>query len=373
MKKIPPTRYHFPTDSIDFIVENFREILETGAYLTMGKYCEEFERKIASYIGSRYAVSVNSGTSALEAIFSALDIKGADIIIPSNTFAATAFAAIRAGGRPIFADCLDDLTVSPEDVERKMTDKTKVVVTVHIGGLVSPRTYELIEMCENRGIYLVEDAAHAHGSMLDNKKAGSFGVAGAFSFFPTKVMTTGEGGMIVTNNEEIYEKTRLLRDQAKVRGENFHEEIGYNWRMTEFQALLGITQLGHLESFIMERTRIARIYDEAFKSTPSLKPIDVPLNVRHNYYKYIIFTTKEFNREFFSQKLRKEYGVSLSGYVYELPCHLQPAFKEYARESLPVSEDLCSHHICPPVYVTMNNEDAAYVANSMKKCLDEIG
>ena len=369
MKKIPPTKYCFPPESIDFVTERFREILETGAFLTMGKYCEEFERKFASYVGSKYAISVNSGTAALEAIFTALDIKGTDIIIPSNTFAATAFAAIRAGGHPIFADCAKDLTVDPDDVKKKITDKTKAVVTVHIGGLVSPHTYELMEICENKGIYLVEDAAHAQGSMLDNKKAGTFGVAGAFSFFSTKVMTTGEGGIIVTNDEDVYDKTRLLRDQAKINGRNYHEQVGSNWRMTEFQALLGITQLANLESFIRERTRIARIYDDGLKKIPFLEPLEVPSNVRHDYYKFVVFTPKGFDRESLKQRLRKEYNVRLGGYVYDLPCHLQPVFKSYFQESLPVSEDLCSRHICPPIYVTMKDEEANYVVNSIRRCL----
>lgn len=370
MPKIPPTRYSFPEESINFVLKKFREILETRAFLTAGKYCEEFERKFASYIGTRYAVSVNSGTAALEVIFRALDVNDKDIIIPTNTFAATAFAAVRAGARPIFADCTNDLTVSPEDVERKITDKTKVVVTVHIGGLVSPYTYELKKICKDKGIYLVEDAAQAHGSTLNNKKAGTFGIAGGFSFFPTKVMTTGEGGMIVTDSKEIYDKSQLLADQAKVGGRNYHELIGYNWRMTEFQALLGITQLEHLESFIKERIRIAQIYNEGFKEIPSLKPLEIPNNVRHNYYKYIVFVPKGFDRESLSQRLRKEYNVNLSGYVYELPCHLQPVFKRYWQESLPVSEDLCSRHICPPVYVAMKDEEAVYVVDSIKGCLE---
>ena len=368
MKKIPPTKYYFPRESIDFVTQRFREILESGAFLTMGKYCDEFEREYARYVGSKYAVSVNSGTAALEAIFRTLNIKDKDIIIPSNTFAATAFAAIRAGGRPIFADCAKDLTVDPDDVKKKITDKTKVVVTVHIGGLVSPHMYKLTEICENKGIYIVEDAAHAQGSMLDNKKAGTFGVAGAFSFFSTKVMTTGEGGMITTNDEEIYEKTRLLRDQAKVDSRNYHEEVGYNWRMTEFQALLGTTQLANLESFIKERTRIARIYDDGLGKVPSLEPLELPSNIRHNYYKYIVFTAKGVDRESLAQRLRKEYNVKLGGYVYDLPCHLQPVFRKYQQGSLPVCEDLCSRHICPPVYVTMKDEEAAYVVDAIRRC-----
>jgi len=369
MQQIPPYKYHFPREKIDWILEKYRELLETGSFLTMGKYCKDFEEKFASYIGSKYAISTDNGSSALEAIFSAIGVKGFDVIVPTNTFAATAFAVVKAGGRPVFADCTPDLTVDPKDVKRKITKRTKVAVTVHIGGLVSPHTYDLVEICEKQGIYLVEDAAHAHGSELDRKKAGTFGVASAFSFFSTKVMTTGEGGMIVTDHEEICERARLLRDQAKAGGKEYHEVVGSNWRMSEFQAILGIVQLELLDYFITERNRIARIYNEEFKNVSLLKPLEIPKNVRHNFYKYVVFAPKGFDRGVLRQRLKREYGVSLSGCVYELPCHLQPVFEKLKQGSLPVSEDLCTRHICPPIYVTMQDEEAVYVVDSIRRCL----
>lgn len=366
--KIPPTRYYFPPESIDFILENFHNLLENGEFLTMGKHCEDFERKFAEYVGSRYAVSVSSGTAALEIIFRALCVKGYDVVVPTNTFAATVFALLRAGGRPIFVDCASDLTVDPDDVRKKITTRTRAVVTVHIGGLVSPYTHELKDVCDSKGIYFIEDAAHAHGSALDNKKAGTFGVAASFSFFPTKVMTTGEGGMITTNDEEVYRKALLLRDQAKVEGRNYHEEIGYNWRMTEFQALMGITQLENLERFIEKRNKIARTYDVELEKISSLSSLKIPNNVRHNFYKYIAFL-EHYNQDELRRKLKAKYGISLGGYVYETPCHLQPVFKEYSQGGLPMSEDLCRRHICLPVYYTMTDDETMYVVNSLMRCL----
>lgn len=146
-------------DKIELVLQRYREILETGSFLTMGKYCEDFEQKFAGYTGSKYAVSTNSGTSALEGIFTVLNLKDFDVIVPTNTFAATAFAVVKAGGHPVFADCVGDLTVDPKDVERKVTDRTKMVANVRIGGLDLPHTYDLLEMCERRGIPLVEDAS----------------------------------------------------------------------------------------------------------------------------------------------------------------------------------------------------------------------
>jgi len=370
--KIPATKPYFGQEDVAYILEKFKNILEGKSFLTQYKYCEEFERRFAGYTGSKFAVTTNSGTAALEIIFRALGCKGFDVIVPTNTFAATAFAVINAGGRPIFADCTDDLTVDPEDVKKKISDKTKAIVTVHIGGIVSPRTKELVELSEENDIYLVEDAAHAHGSMLDNKKAGTFGIAGAFSFFSTKVMTTGEGGMIVTDDEELYRKSMILRDQAKTKKgnyQNYHEELGYNWRMTEVQALMGLTQLNNLEGFIKRRNEIARIYDEELGDCPNLSILETPTNVRRNYYKYIAFL-ENYNRDKLYEELKTK-GVSMGGYVYEIPLHLQPAFKEFSegRGSLSVSEDLCSRHICPPIYYTMTDEEAIYVAESIRECL----
>jgi dTDP-4-amino-4,6-dideoxygalactose transaminase len=368
MPQIPAFKYYFPPEKIDWVLQKYREILETGSFLSTGKYCKEFEDKFASYVGSKFSVATNTGSSALEAIFNAIDVRGSDVIVPTNTFAATPFAVARAGGHPVFADCTSDLTVDPDDVKKKITDRTKAVVTVHIGGLVSPRTRELVEICEENGIPLVEDAAHAHGSELDKKKAGTFGIAGGFSFFSTKVMTMGEGGIIVTDDDKIRDKTQLLRDQAKSGGREYHEVVGSNWRMSEHQALLGIVQLELLDHFIDQRTRIARAYDEGFSNVPGFEPLETPKGVRHNYYKYVVFGERGFDRASLRQKLKQNFGISLSGCVYELPCHLQPVFRDVGQQGLPVSEDLCARHICPPVYVTMKDSEASLVTDSIRKC-----
>jgi len=367
--QIPAFKYHFPPEKIEWVLEKYREILKTGSFLSMGNYCKEFEEKFASYVGSKFSVATNTGSSALEAILSAIDVRGSDVIVPTNTFAATPFAVLRAGGRPVFADCTNDLTVDPDDVKKKITNDTKAVVTVHIGGLVSPRTRDLMDICEKDGIPLVEDAAHAHGSELDGKKAGTFGIAGAFSFFSTKVMTMGEGGIIVTDDDKIRDKAQLLRDQAKSGGREYHEVVGTNWRMSEHQALLGIVQLEMLDQFISQRMRVARVYDKEFSNVPGLEPLEIPRNVRHNYYKYVVFGARGLDRGSLRQKLKQTFRVSLSGSVYELPCHLQPVFKQANEEALPMSEDLCARHICPPVYVAMEDSDAMYVVDSIRKCV----
>jgi dTDP-4-amino-4,6-dideoxygalactose transaminase len=365
-KSIVPQRYDFSSEDIAWVLERIREVLETRAFLTLGRHGEQFERQFAEWAGVPYAVAVNSGTAALEIIFRALRLDGHEAIIPTNTFAATAFAALHAGGKVVFADSGEDLSVDPKDVERRITPRTKVVVAVHVGGLLSPGARALKELCDRKGLYLVEDAAHAQGSRLDGQAAGSLGVAGAFSFFSTKVTTTGEGGMIVTSDRAIADKARLLRDQAKVEGANYHEDVGYNWRMTELQAILGLAQLRRLGEFIGRRAHIARIYDAGWAQERNVHPIAIPSGSRPNYYKYVLFLKDKAPGEV-SKQLRERYGVRLGGYVYDIPCHEQPVFRNAVQERLPRAEDLCRRHICPPIYPSLTDEEANYVVNAVQE------
>ncbi len=365
-KSIPPQRYDFSQKDVAWIQERIGEVLGSRAFLTLGRYVEEFEGAFAELVGVPWAVAVNSGTAALEIIFRALRIEGYDVVIPTNTFAATAFAVLHAGGKPVFADCGEDLTADPEDVERRITPKTKAAVAVHIGGLVSPAALALRELCSRKGLYLVEDAAHAHGSRIDARQAGSLGVAGAFSFFSTKVMTTGEGGMIVTSDRALAEKARLLRDQAKVEGRNYHRDIGYNWRMTELQAILGLAQLRRLAEFLSRRAHVARIYDMGWANEQKLRPLAVPPNSYPNYYKYVLFLKDKTPGEI-DKPLKERFGVRLGGFVYDIPCHEQPVFQQFAQEHLPRAEDLCRRHICPPIYPSLTDEDAQYVVNAIQE------
>jgi perosamine synthetase len=362
-RRIPAQRYDFPEEDVERIQREVGSLLRSRSFLTMGERCEEFEERWAQVVGARHAVAVSSGTAALEIVLRAVGVGGAEVIVPTNTFAATAFAVLHAGATPVFADCGGDLLVDPADVERRLTPSTGAVIAVHIGGLVSPGVRALQELCRRRGLVLVEDAAHAHGSELDGRRAGTFGAAAAFSFFSTKVMTTGEGGMVTTDDEGIADRARILRDQAKVAGQNRHELVGSNWRMTELQAILGLAQLARLPGFIRERRRVAAIYDGAFGVSDRLRPLAMPGGARPNYYKYVLFTDGDV--EAVSSALRTRWDVRLGGAVYDVPCHEQPVFAGLSRGALPVAERLCRHHLCPPIYPSLTDADARYVANAL--------
>ncbi|HSW39651.1 MAG TPA: aminotransferase class I/II-fold pyridoxal phosphate-dependent enzyme, partial [Acidobacteriota bacterium] len=205
MINVPAARIQFLPEDIVWISERIQEVLESGQ-LTLGKYGAEFEKAFASFCGVRHAIAVNSGTSALEIILRSLDIAGKKVVVPTNTFFATAAAVVHAGGIPVLADMdADSFAVSPETVKNSLTPGTAGIVVVHIGGIVSSHMPALVELAEEKGLWLVEDAAHAHGSSFGSVNAGNFGIGGTFSFYPTKVMTSAEGGMIVTSDDRLAE------------------------------------------------------------------------------------------------------------------------------------------------------------------------
>ena len=247
--EIPILRLPYTEEEIDFIKNGIAEVLKSG-YLTMGKKVAEFERKFADFTGTKYAIATSSGTSSLETIMRALGIEGSSVIVPSNTMMASPASVIHAGAKVIFADCQrENLQLDPQDLKERIRPDTKAVMLVHIGGIISPAFNDIKEICEHKGLWLIEDAAHAHGAIIDGKKAGTLGIAGSFSFYPTKVLVTAEGGMITTNDDNIYRRALSIRDHGRTDyNPNIHIELGYNWRFSELHAVLGLQQMMKAEA-----------------------------------------------------------------------------------------------------------------------------
>jgi perosamine synthetase len=366
-RTIPAARIQFLPEDRAWIAERIQEVLASGQ-LTLGKYGAEFERRFATLCGTRHAIAVNSGTSALEIVLRVLGVAGRDVLVPTNTFFATAAAVVHAGGRPVLVDMdPDSFGIRPEDVEKALTPATAGLVVVHIGGLVSPRMAELQELARSKGIWLVEDAAHAHGSAYGGVAAGAFGIAASFSFYPTKVMTSAEGGMIVTDDDRVDQEARIYRDQGKASfTQNAHTRMGYNWRLSEPHAIIGLRHLERLPAMIADRRRIAAIYDAGLAGLPHLRPLAVPPGGACNYYKYVTVLDSRSDRAALKQELKRRYRVSLAGEVYESPLHEQPVFREYVTAPLPVAADLCARHICLPVYSGMEERDAEQVLRALR-------
>lgn len=343
-------------------IQSVTDALERGMNWADGPKIPEFEKKITEHIGSKYAITFNSGTSALHGIMIALDIKeGDEVIVPGFSFIATANAPLFVGAKPVFAD-IDEVTygLDIEDVRNKITNKTKAIIPMHYGGVVCGDIEKLRELCKEKKIYLIEDAAESFGASLNNQKAGTFGIAGMFSFCQTKVFTTGEGGCVVTDSEEIANKLELLRNHS--RRDKFGN-LGYGWRIPDCLAALGISQLKKVDEVIKTRREKADYYRKELKGVGDVFTPDFSEEMFHVYQEFHIRTPR---RDELKQYLT-ERGV---GTRISFP----PIYKtKYYSEtlgydvSLPVTERITSETLTLPLYPDLSLEEQGYVINSIKE------
>jgi dTDP-4-amino-4,6-dideoxygalactose transaminase len=371
MDLIKPFYLDLTDEEITDIQKKTGEILRSGN-LILGKYTQEFEEKFADYIGTKYAVSMNTCTSALEALFMLKKIKGKKIAVQTNTNFATVAAIIHAGGIPVFMDMdpgyfAPNLEILDQTIKKDRT--ISGVAWVHIGGIIHPEFKQIVEYCKSKKIFLIEDCAHAHGSQLNGTKAGNFADGGAFSFFPTKVMTTMEGGMITTNNEEDANIARSLRNQGKRGGDygGLHTDLGSSWRMSEVSAYMGLVQLKKLDKMISHREAAIKKLIPTLDSK-GIEYCDTSHMDKCAQYKFIIKYKNTEHIDVIKDKFMLE-GIVLGGGVYEVPCHLQPVFSDipYLPDSLKNSEEFCSRHICPPITSGTTELDIERIATAIEK------
>ena len=343
-------------------------------------------------------MAVSNGTSALEVIIRALGIEGKSIIVPTNTFLASGLAVAHAGNKVVFADSdPETMSLDPEDVTRKIDDDTAAVMAVHIGGVISPTIEVISDLCASRGLHLIEDCAHAHGSTPEGRHAGLLGAAGGFSFFSTKTLTTGEGGMVITDDETIYRIALMLRNQGKNPSlGNKISEFGHNWRLSEITAVLGVQQMEKAPEILADRRRTARFYDRALQELEGIRPLTLWPNTTSSYYKYIVYLEPTYDRGAIKRIMKEKYGVSLTGEVYADLCHNEPIWEKYTycgtqrsdngkaqctrwpqcgcgnpQEGFPGAEYLSKHHLCLPMYPGLVQEDLEYVIESLDRTLHE--
>lgn len=374
-RPIPPFELYFPKEDVLAFQKYAKEILHSGM-LTLGKHTVEFEKRCSSVLGCRFAVAINSGTGAIEVALRAAGIRDAEVIVPTNTFSATATAAIFAGNKVRLADIgKDSLCASYDTIEARVNSSTKAVIVVHIAGIICPDIERIAGLCESKGILLIEDAAHAFGSTYVGKSAGMFGVAGCFSFYPTKVVTSGEGGLIATDDLTIDTRARIMRDQGKESfSSNLIIELGCNWRMSEFNAAVGVLSVRRIREVVQHRNHIASIYGGILKESKTVKVIEPPKGSISNYYKYVILLDAKIDREEFKRQMRAR-GVSCSGEVYSPPLHLQPFFQRLLgteKGDFPVAEDICSRMICLPMHQGISDDAAIYVAQTAGRVAESM-
>ena len=373
---IPYGRQSIDEDDIRAVVEVLR-----SDWLTTGPKVAEFEQIFAKLVGSTEAVAVSNGTAALHAAMYALGIgPGDEVIVPAMTFAATANCVVVQGATPVFVDVdPEKLLIDPARVKEKITSRTKAVIAVDYAG--HPADYDGLQAISNdHGIALVADASHALGAAYKSRPVGSLADLSTFSFHPVKHIATGEGGMITTNDPELAKSMRRFRNhgittdhlQREKQDSWFYEmvDLGYNYRITDFQCALGISQLKKLSRFLERRRRIAKKYDQAFSAMPAIKPLAVDPDILHAYHLYVIRVDSESlggDRTAFFKTLRKK-GIAVN--VHYIPVHLHPYYRKIFETGpglCPVAEKAYEQILSLPIFPKMTDKDIKKVINALTK------
>jgi dTDP-4-amino-4,6-dideoxygalactose transaminase len=352
-----------------------------AGWITTGPKVKRFEQEFAAYTGAKNAIAVNSCTAALHASLAALGIgPGDEVIVPTLTFCATANVVVHLGATPVIVDVNQNFHISPEAVCRAVGPRTRAIVPVHYGGQACCLR-EILTIADNYGIPVIEDAAHAIGAEYERNRIGAHGCAVCFSFYATKNMTTGEGGMITTNDDELAEQLRLLslhgmsRDGWKRYTEagSWHYEVleaGFKYNMTDIQAALGIHQLRRLDYFIRRRQQLAEIYDEAFSDLPEIlipQRLSGRNHVFHLYPIRLQAGALKLSRPEFIKELRAR---NICTSVHFIPLHRHLFYQEryqYRPEQFPVAEEIYQGLLSLPLYPKMADQDAADVVFAVRE------
>jgi len=371
--KTPLFKSYWEEDDIEAVAN----VIRRSTYWATGPEIEEFEKKIALFVGTKYCISFNSGTSALHSVMVAYGIDSREVIVPSFTFIATANAVLLAGARPVFAETEErSYGLESEDVKEKITRKTKAIIPIHYGGLASRDIKSLREIADDHNILLIEDAAESLGSKIDEKMVGTFGDSAMFSFCQNKVITTGEGGVIVTNSKDVYQKLKLLRSHGRVESktEDYFSttksmdyiQIGYNFRMSTMIAALGLSQLNKIRKIIKMRRDNALYLNHKLSN---LTQIRLPLESKNQFHVYQMYTIQLKNNQD-RNALQKHLSVSgIMTKVYFEPIHLKTFYRKkfgYKDGDLPKTEKLSERVLTLPMYPVLKKQDLDYIAESIK-------
>ena len=369
--KIPFARPSFSETDEEEILTGIRSVLRSG-WLTSGKNVEILEREFCRVVGTKYAVAVNSCTAALHSILLTLELRPRDeVLVPSDTFVATSNAVLYTGAKPVFVDSEPDtFNMSPEDCEDKISHRTKAIIAVHLAGNPCDMK-KLSKVAHEHDLELIEDCAHAHGSEFQGSKCGTFGLAGAFSFYATKVVTACEGGVVTTNDQSLAERVKRIRNQGRGGyGPQEITELGFNYRMSDVQGVIGLSQLRHLPQFVEERGRIAAKYNNAFSNMKWLSPQLVKKGDICSYYVYLIrlAANSPVKRDELMKRLGDK-GIGTS--ILYHPAHRQPFYSQilYEDPGCPVAVELGNTTLALPMYNGMSDEEFGYVIRECKETM----
>ena len=368
--KIP--LYKIFTDRDDNKAVN--KVLQRGMDWAIGHEIAEFEKKIANYIGTKYCVAFNSGTSAGHAALLAININSGEVIVPSFTFISTANWPLMVNAKPKFVDIEEEnFGLSPERVKVEITKNTKAIIPIHYGGLPC-KIVEINRIARNKKITLIEDCAESFGAKIKGVSVGTFGQMSIFSFAPNKILTTGEGGVICTDSRKIFEKLQLIRSHGRKVNENYFKtsqlpnyiSIGYNWRMSSMTAALGLSQFDKLDRIIQLRRKHARFYTSKLKKIKEIKLPDEPKDHLHVYQLFTIRLKNNLIRNEL-QKFLASRGIMTK--VFFEPIHLSKFYRKsgFGKKSLPNTEKISQTVLSLPIFPGLKSEEIRHICDSIKE------
>jgi dTDP-4-amino-4,6-dideoxygalactose transaminase len=373
--------WQIPLSDIDFDEQEIQAVQDVlkSRWLTMGKVTQEFESSFAAYTGSKHAIAVTNATAALHLACLALGLgPGDEVIVPSLTFVATANAVRYVGATPVFADILseDDLNISPEAVRAAITARTRAIIVVHYAGFPCDMP-AILSIAKEHGLYVIEDAAHAVGTELEGRSMGTWGEIGCFSFFSNKNMTTGEGGMLTTHDDALAQKLNRLRshgmtsltwDRHKGHAWSYDVvDLGYNYRIDEVRAAIGLVQLGKVDRNNERRRELSQLYRDALQEL--VPQVSVPFECHAGKtaaHIMPILLPKGTNREEFMGCM-KEQGIQTS--IHYPPIHTFTSFRDDRAWPLPVTEEVASREVTLPLYPMLSDEQILTVAKAVRQAL----
>jgi len=364
--------YKYPVAQPEIDKEELKNIVEavkSGWVSSKGKFIEEFENAFAEYVGVKYGIATSNGTASLHLALVALNIgEGDEVIVPDLTFAATINAVIYVGAKPVIVDINPDYwCIDSNKLEKAITPATKAIIPVHLYG--HPCDMDVImEIASKYNLYVIEDAAEAHGAEYKGRKVGSFGHISCFSFYGNKIITTGEGGMCLTNDKELVEKIKILRNHGMdPKRRYWHNVVGFNYRMTNLQAALGLAQLSKIEKFIERKRKIAKIYLEELSSLQGITLHPEMPWAKCVYWLYSILIDDEkikMRRDEVAEKL-EENSIETRNFFY--PLHEMPVYRKYASFTYPISSKISKQGLNLPSSVKLSEEDIKYIATKIRE------
>jgi len=369
LKMIPVAQPDFGGNELKYV----QDCISTGWISSVGKYVAEFERNFSSFCKTDYGAAVCNGTVALHLALVALGIKQDDeVLVPNLTFIATANAVKYCEAKPVFIDVdKETWTIAPEDLERRITDKTKAIIPVHLYG--HPCNMDKItSLAKSYNLFVIEDCAEAHGALYKNEPVGSFADAGCFSFFGNKIITCGEGGMVVTKNKELYERLVLLRGHAASKDKKYwHSEIGFNYRMTNIQAAIGVAQCERIDSFIEKKRQNAQIYNENLADCNSITLPPEKEWAKNVFWMYSVLLSPDakLSRDNLLENLRTK-GIDTRPFFY--PLSDMPPYKSdvNTENEFPTTAFLSKQGFSLPSSALLTKEQIIFICNTIKEILN---